>query len=222
MLGLANIENTIIEGDSTEILTRFPSESVDLIITDPVWPGASVDLPGSDDPVGILCRTAKEFSRITKRVIIHLGQKTDPRVLTCIPLDLPFVQVCWLKWVPCMYHGPILVSADVAYVFGHKRLPGDGSRVLGAEHTNVWNPKKTEDARFDPDNNHPCPRSLDHVSWLVRRFSLPGDLILDPFCGSGTTCLAAKLAGRRYCGIDISGEYVKYARQRLSKPDLFG
>ena len=45
--------------------------------------------------------------------------------------------------------------------------------------------------------------------------SNPNDLILDPFCGSGTTCVAAKMLGRNYIGIDISEEYCEIARQRL-------
>jgi DNA modification methylase len=39
--------------------------------------------------------------------------------------------------------------------------------------------------------------------------------VLDPFCGSGTTCLAAKMLGRNYIGIDISPEYIAYAQTRL-------
>jgi len=55
--------------------------------------------------------------------------------------------------------------------------------------------------------------------WILERYSNPGDLILDPFCGSGTTCVAAKMLGRRYIGIDISEEYCKIARQRLEAVD---
>jgi len=61
------------------------------------------------------------------------------------------------------------------------------------------------------------PESLarDHIlSW-----SNPGDVVLDPFCGSGTTCKMAKLLGRHYIGIDISEEYCDLARQRVALVD---
>jgi modification methylase len=49
--------------------------------------------------------------------------------------------------------------------------------------------------------------------------STDADLILDPFCGSGTTCVAAKMLGRNYIGIDISEEYCRIARERLEAVD---
>jgi site-specific DNA-methyltransferase (adenine-specific) len=51
----------------------------------------------------------------------------------------------------------------------------------------------------------------------VRLFSYQEDIVLDPFCGSGTTCLAAKKAGRHYVGYDISAQYCQLAQERLSK-----
>lgn len=46
--------------------------------------------------------------------------------------------------------------------------------------------------------------------------ALPGQIVLDPFAGSGTTCLAAKLEGRQFIGIEQEPKYVKLARARLS------
>jgi len=70
---------------------------------------------------------------------------------------------------------------------------------------------------------HPAmfPEQLanDHIiSW-----SNPGDVVLDPFCGSGTTCKMAKVNGRHYVGIDISEEYCEIARRRVAEatPSLF-
>ena len=53
--------------------------------------------------------------------------------------------------------------------------------------------------------------ALDHIlSW-----SSEGDIILDPMCGSGTTCKMAKMNGRQFIGIEISPEYCKIAEDRL-------
>ncbi len=51
--------------------------------------------------------------------------------------------------------------------------------------------------------------------WFIRLFTQPGDVVLDPFIGSGTTAVAAKELGRRYVGIDINGEYCQIAVERL-------
>jgi len=52
--------------------------------------------------------------------------------------------------------------------------------------------------------------------WFIRLFTLPGDVVLDPFNGSGTTCVAAKQLGRHYIGIDIMEEFVTLAEKRLA------
>ena len=58
---------------------------------------------------------------------------------------------------------------------------------------------------------YPLALARDHIlSW-----SNEGDVVLDPFAGSGTTCLAARDAGRRYVGIEINSEYVEIINRRL-------
>ena len=62
---------------------------------------------------------------------------------------------------------------------------------------------------------HPAPFPVPLAKRVIKLFSYPEDLILDPFCGVGTTPLSAKYLRRKYIGIDIDDEYCKYARQRI-------
>jgi DNA modification methylase len=80
---------------------------------------------------------------------------------------------------------------------------------------NVWH---YANGRYDEDpiaHKHPAifPEKLvrDHI----RSWSNPGDTVLDPFCGSGTTAKAALTLGRKFIGIDISSEYVALTQERL-------
>jgi site-specific DNA-methyltransferase (adenine-specific) len=64
---------------------------------------------------------------------------------------------------------------------------------------------------------HPAVMPLSLARDHVLSWSNPGDLVLDPMCGSGTTLVAARRTGRRYLGFDISDEYVGLARDRLAR-----
>ena len=76
----------------------------------------------------------------------------------------------------------------------------------------VWN-FRTENAS---SIGHPAPFPIELPSRLIKLYTYPGDIVVDPFCGSGTTCLAAKIAGRHYIGVDVNGEYCELARKRLA------
>jgi site-specific DNA-methyltransferase (adenine-specific) len=55
------------------------------------------------------------------------------------------------------------------------------------------------------------------VQELIKLLSKENDIVLDPFCGSGTTCVAAKNLKRKYIGIEINPEYVQLANERLKQ-----
>jgi len=63
-------------------------------------------------------------------------------------------------------------------------------------------------------NNHPTVKPLKLMSYLITLGSREGDTVLDPFMGSGTTCLAAKMLGRKCIGIEIDKSYFGIAEAR--------
>ena len=63
---------------------------------------------------------------------------------------------------------------------------------------------------------HPTEKAVSVIAPLVRSFSKPGDLVLDPFLGSGTTAVAAVLTGRDYLGIELEQQYCDLAKRRLA------
>ncbi len=73
------------------------------------------------------------------------------------------------------------------------------------------------------NRNHSAAFPVDLPSWFIKLFTVEGDVVLDPFIGSGTTAVAARELGRNYLGIDISEEYCHIAQERVSQiqPRLF-
>lgn len=85
---------------------------------------------------------------------------------------------------------------------------------------NIWDyvvGKKKEDQE---SKKHPAPFPLQLAKDHVLSWTNNGDIVLDPMCGSGTTCKAAMELGRNYIGIDISGEYCEIARTRLNTRNI--
>ena len=67
---------------------------------------------------------------------------------------------------------------------------------------------------------HPTQKPLYLLERIVKATTQEGDRILDPFVGSGTTCVAAKKLGRHAVGIDSSEEYLSIARKRLENEEV--
>ena len=63
---------------------------------------------------------------------------------------------------------------------------------------------------------HPAPFPLELPHRCIKLYTYPGDLVIDPFAGSGTTCLAAKEAGRHWIGYDVDKNWVDLAHKRLT------
>lgn len=63
---------------------------------------------------------------------------------------------------------------------------------------------------------HPAPFPIELPHRLINLYSYEGDVVLDPFCGSGTTCIAALQNNRNYIAYDINEEYVKLSQKRIN------
>ncbi len=97
-------------------------------------------------------------------------------------------------------------------------LPRPNDEELDADgQGRVWTltgPKAEEKAH----GRHPTQKPLALLERVLRASTSPGALVLDPFCGSGTTGVAAQKLGRRFLGMDASAEYLGLARARLEAP----
>lgn len=209
---------TIYHGDCRQILPSLPQ--ADAVITDPPWPNTGIKvIKGSENAQQLLAEALSLYYANADRVVIHLACYTDPRFLEAVPKRYPFVRVCWLRYPISSYRGHILNGSDVAYVFGiptpRKHLPGN-IQLLRGEVTDKRGDFRTS-SKVKADG-HPTARKIGHVSWLVDNFG--GDLVIDPFMGSGTTLRAAKDLGRKAIGIEIEEKYCEAAARRMAQEVL--
>lgn len=72
---------------------------------------------------------------------------------------------------------------------------------------------------FPPESaqrvGHPAPFPIELPYRCIQLYTFKGEVVLDPFCGVGTTCIAAVKTGRHFIGIDINLDYVERARKRM-------
>lgn len=212
---------TIYHGDARHIVGSLgPQETV---LTDPVWPNSV--FPGVYSPAGLFADVMAGIECV--RCVVHMGCASDPRFLAGVPQSLPFLRVCWLRYAHPSYRGRILMGSDVAYVFGEPPKSRDGAHVLPGESCARNNSTKqfhtgrgtgTSDDIDYTKQPHPAPRRFEHVSWLVGYFSEAA--VIDPFCGTGTTLLAAKEHGRKAIGIEIEERFCEQAAKRLAQEVL--
>ncbi len=112
-------------------------------------------------------------------------------------------------------HEYVIVASKGQY--RRERTPGREATITREEFLeytkSVW--------RFPPERarrvGHPAPFPLELPMRCIKLYTFKGDVVLDPFAGSGTTCVAAALTGRKFICIDNNERYVEIARRRVEE-----
>lgn len=86
---------------------------------------------------------------------------------------------------------------------------------------NIWEYVVGKNKEDQGAKGHPAPFPCQLAEDHINSWSNQGEVVLDPMCGSGTTCKIAKQLGRRYIGVDVSPEYCKLARSRVEGSPTF-
>lgn len=117
-----------------------------------------------------------------------------------------------------------IIKNDVEYILmmrkpGGYRSPSEEQRQMSMIDPDVYNKWFTQIWNIPgaSTRKHPAPYPYELADRLIRMFSFYGDTVLDPFCGSGTTMVAAENCGRNSIGIDVEEEYCWQMQKRLHK-----
>ncbi len=112
-------------------------------------------------------------------------------------------------------HEYILVFSKEA--FNRKNLPGKVSTLTRDEFLDFTKSVWTFPAESARKIGHPAPFPIELPYRLIQLYTFRDEVVLDPFCGSGSACIAAIKAGRHYIGYDVEEEYVELAQRRIKE-----
>ncbi len=132
------------------------------------------------------------------------------------------------KFLGKPYEPNAIIKNDIEFIL-MQRKPGGYRQPSEIQRKLSMIPKDKFDLWFsqiwnitgESTREHPAPYPLELADRLVRMFSFVGDVVLDPFCGSGTSMLAAMKAGRHSIGIEIDPDYCKLIEHRMDHNSLF-
>ena len=207
--------NTVLHGDCISIMHSLPAHSIDFILTDPPYLVSYKD------------RTGRSIQNDSNSDWLMPASSEAYRVLKPDHFMISFYG--WTQ-VDKFFH--VWRSAGFR-IIGHlvfRKPYTSKSRFLKYQHEQAYllakgNPALPEnpvpdviDMPYSGNKLHPTQKPVATLKPLIEAFTQDHDLVLDPFCGSGSTLLAAKILRRRYLGIELDEQYYAAAIKRL-QPD---
>ena len=231
---------------SSENMDEIPDESVHLMITSPPYNvGKEYDDDLTLDEylellTAVFSQTYKKLVTGGRACIniANIGRKPYiplHAMVIEIMLDLGFLMrgeiiwdksasgggsCAWGSWMSASnpvlrdYHEYILVFSKDSYSKNKKQEKRD--TIDHDDFINLTKSIWTFSAVNAKKIGHPAPFPIELPHRLINLYSYEGDVVLDPFCGSGTTCIAAIQNNRNYIGYDIKKEYIDLAKKRIS------
>lgn len=218
LINVISIVNKVIESEANKFLFSIPDNTVDLVVTDPPY-GVGMSSWDNKAPLG----WCKEIPRLLKddgSLLVFCGKQNRFEVEKELrETGLNFWQE--LIWI----YGNGGVTRKNSYNGHHEPIlwfVKDPNNFKFNINGQLWVDTWTVIDRARPQKNfkkdkkvHPTQKALEVIKRLIKYHSNRGDLILDPFVGSGTTAVACLQTGRRFIGCDIEPQYVKLAKERL-------
>ncbi|MFH2062475.1 MAG: site-specific DNA-methyltransferase, partial [Candidatus Beckwithbacteria bacterium] len=204
MYKIEDIINKVHCADCLEFMKQMPDKCVDLALTDPPY-GLGFQYEQFEDTQENLKKLVDSFMpevlRIAKTVVL------TPGINNIHLYPKPKWILCWTYSGGANYSSWGFNCWQPILVYGADPYLRDG---LGARSDVIIDNVPAKDW------GHPCPKPESFIKKLLVRVSTKEtDLILDPFAGSGTTCVAAKHLKRNFIGVEISEKYCQIARERL-------
>jgi DNA modification methylase len=216
MQNIYSFVNRIIPGDCVEVMRQMPAASVDTVITDPPYlvNYHSTDGRGyqNDNPedTSWLVPAFAQLYRVLKPESFCVSFYGFPKAEAFLAAwrEVGFDILSHLVWVKKYASAEKFVRYyhEQAYLLakGRPRKPR-----LRLPSVLEW--------RYTGNELHPTQKPVMAILPLVMAFSEQGDIVLDPFVGSGTTAVAAQELSRRYIGIEIDPTYARLAQERLRR-----
>jgi len=239
--------DTIYCGDVLAILPTWPAGCVHLIFADPPYNiGYVYDAYADNRPEQEYVAWCEAWMEACQRVLsptgsfyiaigddyaaqVRLaGRKLGLHLRNWIIWHYTFGQNTQTKFARAHTHILYFTKDRELFTFNDRALRYPSARhteyqdlrasPLGRLPDDVWDEFPRVCGTFkERDGYHGCQLPEALLMRIILASSNRGDVVLDPFLGSGTTAVAAKRLGRRYVGIDISPEYVRRAEMRLSR-----
>jgi site-specific DNA-methyltransferase (adenine-specific) len=206
--------NQILQGDCTHVLQQLPDAQVDLIVTDPPYGVRYKDRNGrtiaNDDAPERVLGAFSDLYRLLKpdSLCVSFYGWTQVDAFFRAWRSAGFRPVGHIVWVKEYASGAgfLRYRHEQAFVLAKGRPPIP-ARPL--DDIQPW--------VYSGNGDHPTQKAVRILTPLIEAFSRPGQVVLDPFAGSGSTLVAAMVAGRQYLGIELEEKYCDVARNRLAR-----